>query len=707
MRIASVRIENFRSIQAMQICLDQFNTIVGQNNAGKSSLLLALQLLKSGGTLREVDRYDPDQDVVIEVYYTGITEDDLGKLDQSHARRIRPLLSNGELVLVRRFPPKAKNKLRCRRKVPKSQKCRVDQIEADLKGKRGSALAEVLKEAFPERASDIENATIKKKDDALEAAENFLLDFSDDQLTDEEADLPTGIDTSILPMIPEPIYIPAMKDVSDELKTKETSSFGKIVRALLELIRDTDELVQIRESLENLARLLNRDPEDNDAEKPRRLEDIQDIEDDLQKYLGEQFDNVQVEIQIPPVELKAILGTAQVFLHDGVRTNVDEKGDGMRRAVVFALLRALVDIQRRRANRNEKMRTSSSRYLFLFEEPELFLHPRAQRTLYDALRSISNTQQVLVSTHSPYFFSPSDSGCVIRLRKTPSQTDGPPRCASKAISLSSDIESRKLFQILCFENNNAAFFCDRVVLVEGKFDYRFLKHVSRLLTSRWDFDAQNIQVVQVGGKGNFSDFRSFFESFGVHVCIIADLDVVSDGFRHLGASEELRKAHAALQTQAAKVQPSDVSIKTEKLKKAVKSETFKQKYERCKAISQRICSGDEVSKEEHDLFRQLFDDHEDRYKNADAYRNSPKLRKQTEELLAQLRAESIVVLSRGAIEEYYPSGVSTKSKHLASGLACEQVTTREEALKLGGKVACLEGSSQHELSAIFDCIFSK
>src|SRR5699024_7096052 len=85
--------------------------------------------------------------------------------------------------------------------------------------------------------------------------------------------------------------------------------------------------------------------------------------------------------------------------------------------VLFALLRAYASI--RSTGLNDETRSDSPRpcYVLLFEEPELYLHPRAQRQLMAALGTFSDEHQVLVTTHSPSFFRPGTHGFA-RLQKT-------------------------------------------------------------------------------------------------------------------------------------------------------------------------------------------------------------------------------------------------------------------------------------------------
>lgn len=54
-----------------------------------------------------------------------------------------------------------------------------------------------------------------------------------------DADLPTGIDASIKALLPTIIYIPAVKDLGDDIKTKEGTPFGRVMKILLQAIDRT------------------------------------------------------------------------------------------------------------------------------------------------------------------------------------------------------------------------------------------------------------------------------------------------------------------------------------------------------------------------------------------------------------------------------------------------------------------------------------
>jgi predicted ATP-dependent endonuclease of OLD family len=102
--------------------------------------------------------------------------------------------------------------------------------------------------------------------------------------------------------------------------------------------------------------------------------------------LCQNFPRAKVELAIPPPQLRAILNTAEIYIDDGSRDLIENKGDGIKRSLTFALLQAYVQKQRERTVEGVAQRP----LLFLFEEPELYLHPRSQKVLFDTLAAISS-----------------------------------------------------------------------------------------------------------------------------------------------------------------------------------------------------------------------------------------------------------------------------------------------------------------------------
>ena len=704
MNFSQIEIKNFRSIESLQLSLSSFVCLIGHNNAGKSTVLVAITLFRSGSAIRETDFFDRTKEVSIKVTFEGINESSIAALSTEHASKIKELITDGSVTLVRRYAVNGKGELRVIQKAPREERFRGESVGSLLSGKKGAtAIREALTATFPELTERIREQNPATQAAARSIVDEYVRTLPKEQFIECETPLPTGIPQSIEKLLPEVLYIPAVKDLSDDLKTKEASSFGKIIRVLLDMVNEVDDLKKVKESFSDLDKLLNRTVGHTGEFVDNRLGDLQRIERRMESFIKEQFQNVSVQIEIPPPDLKTIFGNAKIYLNDGVRTEVEAKGDGLKRAVLFSLLRTFVTL--RKPSGQQVQAVASPQYMFLFEEPELYLHPSSQRILYDALRQIADEHQVCVCTHSPFFFSPSTTGTYIRLKKSTAVAEGrPPKCDSLTIDLSANVSTKDAFQIICFENSNAAFFSDRVLLVEGDCDIIFLRHLAHTLNPEWSFDRRNISIVKVGGKGSFQRYREFFETFDVQVRIVADLDVISDQFEKLRPSDEAIAIRQRLIAEAGRilVNTNVPELTKSQLQDLTRKFSFRDRYNRCRAIAKKVCEGLSLTDEELSDFSLLFAD-ETKYGIRSLIQSEKSLNALKCKLITELRKSGIIVLARGAIEEYYPAGVHGDDKPSRALNACSLVQTREQALQLSD---CLEGESTPELSLSFECIFS-
>jgi len=367
--------------------------------------------------------------------------------------------------------------------------------------------------------------------------------------------------------------------------------------------------------------------------------------------------------------LKSILSTAQIFVDDGSRDLIDNKGDGIKRSLTFALLQAYVHQLAERNEAEVEGQAVQRPLLFLFEEPELYLHPKSQRVLFSTLAQIASTHQVVVTTHSPLFFAPGVTASFVRVAK---QVATPkPVGRLFPVNFILDDERAETFRLARYENADAAFFNRRIVLFEGESDDAYSKHVAKLLDPKWDFDTQNIGLVRVSGKGNFAKFRAFFASFGIDVKIVADLDALFDGYHHLGASQACEEARRtslhAIDTRIAQLGTSREPA-ARQIKDKVNGDSWKNKYNQAKATLRQIQASKSVDDEQLQLLDQLFT-WEQEVARVRVCIEDEVARAALVPWLDALRLEGICVLSKGAIEDYYPVGTSTSGPKPERALA--------------------------------------
>lgn len=137
----------------------------------------------------------------------------------------------------------------------------------------------------------------------------------------------------------------------------------------------------------------------NDGESGLRKE-LKSIEERTQKIFSEQFSDAKISFHFDELKIDSFFKNTKVEVDDGIPTYMEEKGSGMQRSVVLALLQVYAEELIKHPDNS-----AISKPFFLFiDEPEICLHPQAQMKLLKAILELSKTKQIFIATHSPYFF---------------------------------------------------------------------------------------------------------------------------------------------------------------------------------------------------------------------------------------------------------------------------------------------------------------
>ena len=173
-------------------------------------------------------------------------------------------------------------------------------------------------------------------------------------------------------------------------------------------------------------------------------------------------------------------------------------------------------------------------FILGIEEPELFLHPNGQRKMMNVINNISTKDQVLFCTHSNFFVNMFDYKDLVIVKR---ENNGPTSTFQYTgdIFESEDQESRrrlrKVFRYLSLFDlsRSELFFSKKVVLVEGDTEKFILPFwASNLATQdkKYDLTAQNICVVECGGKTNLHVFMRVLNRFRIPYIVIHDIDPI-------------------------------------------------------------------------------------------------------------------------------------------------------------------------------------
>lgn len=701
MNISHLRIQNYKGLLDTATPLSDFVCAIGENNAGKSSLLQSLLLFINGPKLTKAEFYDPNKDILITATVSGVSEDALLKVAEDHRPKIAPYTKEGTITLARRYSPDGTSKLKVVTEVPKDLKFRRERIDEAFKEKKGNQIADVLTTFYPEVADAGTAAAATTQKAAKELIDKYVSQIPEAELTQTDIPLPTGIDNSVRAILPEPVYIPAVKDLADELKTKESASFGKLLNILLNVIES--DLSEAADTFEKLRAKLNRIIQPDGTVLDDRMGKVKEIEETIQKNLQETFRNVTIELEIPPPEIKSVLSNASIVANDGVRSSVDNKGDGFKRAMTFSILRSYVQLSQDKEwqKDGDQAKATKDKFLFLFEEPELYLHPRAQNILFSALSMIAKRHQVVVTTHSPFFFSGDETTTFIKMVKR-RPDDEKPIGVCLPIDLS-DLTEKDRFQIISFETSNMAFFSNKIVLVEGDSEIIALPHIAKLFDESWDFKTTSTSLVKINGKGSFKRYKEFFGHFGIDVALITDLDILLDDFDKIGPNEKAKELRDSLIKDVDKIIDEANALPTPSaglLKEELQRERSKKLY--ADSVACRKAGDIEGERKALDeLFS--FERTKPRLEVLKDSGNQPVLLKKRE-LLAELRKLGVFVLEKGALETYYPTGVVGQDKPTKAMSFCSMVASPDDVRALCDVIPC-NGATAPELEVFMKDIF--
>jgi putative ATP-dependent endonuclease of OLD family len=208
----------------------------------------------------------------------------------------------------------------------------------------------------------------------------------------------------------------------------------------------------------------------------------------------------------------------------GVPRNPLEVGSGVRNVLVLALFQAFAKSFRGDA-------------VLGIEEPELYLHPHAQRSLMKQFETLADAgNQLFISTHSAHFLDVARSDRIVLVDRCEDEEDD---VCTQVKTASSDelLEARKKLHpqrqmtvesVRAFVRNvrtaemTEAFFARVVIVVEGPSEREAIPVFAR--ARGLDFDEHGISIVSAGGKPTIDTLCQLYDLHGIQTYILFDND---------------------------------------------------------------------------------------------------------------------------------------------------------------------------------------
>lgn len=284
-------------------------------------------------------------------------------------------------------------------------------------------------------------------------------------------------------------------------------NFIPAVRTEYDALRVVDSLIE--KSLETL------DTNPDYINAMNKIEELQQgildgisnqIIEPLQEFLPT-VRNVQIHIQNERRRI-AMRRNTEIIIDDGTPTPIQQKGDGIKSLTALAILNIPARVDRVS--------------VVAIEEPESHLHPESARQLYDTIMSLSQTHQIVLTTHSPLFVNRTN------LKENIIVNDG------KATPVKKIKEIRDVLGIHISDNLTNA---EHVLIVEGEDDKIALEKLLPSMSTKIKRAIQNGTFIidYIGGAGNLPYKLSFYRNLQCKYHVLLDND---DAGRNAGSEAE-------------------------------------------------------------------------------------------------------------------------------------------------------------------------
>jgi len=528
MKLSGLQIKNYRSIvDSGEIRIEPFQVFVGENNAGKSNILRAIDVFLAAGTggVQESNFFDKTQPIIIASTFTDLTSEE--------RKSLRLYLINDKLILEKHLslqPGERTGRIKIETEYrgyvakPKDWWLSVDAIVKE-KGSRPNWQLIAEENGILDYVLQQGNKVTKA---SYEAGIRRLLQERTD--IEYEVSIET-LQQPLLKELPSFYLLPAITDYSSEIDRRSSSMvFRRLMGDLADRIIKTDpRYSEIESSLQKIKQLLN--PPVRGEQRPdelKRLDILSKIEDTLRREIARLMPSVEsVRLEVFLEETRDFFSRGvSLKVDDGVLTDVVDKGHGMQRSVVFGLLQTLIMNQRNQlltAIDDENRPTHP--IILAIEEPELYMHPQMQRLIFKVLRQFSETDQVIYCTHSPAFVDVSAYHSIGVVRKdSTSVGTRVHQCEEGALG---SPDERKGFQFLnSFDVDcNQMFFAKKSVLVEGEQDMIALLAAGRKRGLFAEFPEEiGYTIVVTGNKEEIPKFLKILNAFELPYVVWLELD---------------------------------------------------------------------------------------------------------------------------------------------------------------------------------------
>ena len=524
MKIKTLEIKNWRSIKELKVTAQDLMIIIGQNNHGKSNLLSAILFFFGEIKHQDLDFSQGSEELFIDIEFS--------ELDEQDKKTFEKYITQQETIKVRKvaylggsFEYKGW-----------IQNCSEDYLKEENAGNYTSRETANSLPFYPYLPS----TGRLSKQQIIEAQQKYIQSNIENLTFSYELEKTNfmGLKSVAKGIFGEVYFLPAIKNAADDFASKDASIFSKLLGEVVETMSQYNKDWQ--GTKQQLAKLFSKFSKYIDGvENTERPKQLSDLENELSKELLSWNACFDIELNIPDID-SILKSNASVWINDGTRTDIARKGHGLQRAVTIALIQLIAkrQLQSNQDSGTTNRKVSKSRY-FIFEEPELYLHPQAQRSLFDSFVELSTSgNQVILCTHSSNLISIDKYKSIYIIKKENEQY------GSKVTQCEEDLfdgNQKNEWNLSYWINPDRGelFFAEKVILVEGQTD----KVILPALADKLGVFKHSYTVIDCGSKQNIPLYIKLMNKFKIPYVSVYDKDHQENKSEQaIGAADSATKA---------------------------------------------------------------------------------------------------------------------------------------------------------------------
>ncbi|WP_180053141.1 ATP-dependent endonuclease [Acinetobacter sp. YH12236] len=215
----------------------------------------------------------------------------------------------------------------------------------------------------------------------------------------------------------------------------------------------------------------------------------------------------------------------------GEKFPLEKQGSGSRRTALWTILKLLADkgIKAKKGTKSQHENLgSNSSHILLLDEPEVSLHPLAIANARDVLYSLPDSQnwQIMIATHSPNFIDlTKDNTTIIRVEKNIENSIETTTLFSPEQTKLDENDKENLKLMNLFDSHiSHAFFGGKILIVEGDTEYSAFNYIRQRETEIGNQNYHNLNIIRARGKVTVASMMKVLNHFKNKYYVLHDSD---------------------------------------------------------------------------------------------------------------------------------------------------------------------------------------